>query len=102
MKTHPALARIISARTVNLSHVAGERGSSGVQIASTYRQLQRFIQHVRLAPDWAAPLIAGLAGGAEKRVLILERTNWKFGAKHVNLLVPGVATRRECPRVGHL
>ena len=64
MKTHPALARIISARTINLSHVAGERGSSGVQIASTYRRLQRFFQHVRLAPDWAAPLIAGLAGGA--------------------------------------
>ena len=73
--------------------MAGECGSSGVQIASTYRRLQRFFQHVRLAPDWAAPLIAGLAGGAEKRVLILERTNWKFGAKHVNLLVPGVATR---------
>lgn len=84
---------MVSARTVNLSHVASERAGCGVRIASTYRRLQRFFQHVRPAPDWAAEVIAGLAGGADRRTLILDRTNWKIGAKHVNLLVLGVATR---------
>lgn len=84
---------IISSRTVNLSNVACERGAAGVAIASTYRRFQRFFQHVRLAADWAAPLIAGFAGGAEKRTLVLDRTNWKIGEKHVNILVLAVATR---------
>lgn len=84
---------MISARTVNLSHVACERGASGVAIASTYRRHQRFFQHVRLGPDWAAPMIAALAGGAERRVLVLDRTNWKIGESEVNLLVLAIKTR---------
>lgn len=84
---------MISARTVNLANVAPERGAMGVAIASTYRRFQRFFQHVRLPADWAAPMIAGLAGGAEKRTLVLDRTNWKIGGKDVNILVLAVATR---------
>jgi hypothetical protein len=47
---------VISARTVNLSHVACER-SGEVLIASTYRQLQRFFQHVALGEDWSAAVV---------------------------------------------
>lgn len=86
-------AGMISARTVNLSHVACERGAAGVQVLSTYRRLQRFFQHVRLPLDWAAPMIGGLAGGAERRTLVLDRTNWKIGSRDVNILVLAVATR---------
>ena len=84
---------MITARTVNLVHVADERGSCAVDPASTYRRLQRFFQHVRLPGDWAAPMIAALAGGAEKRTLVLDRTNWKIGATEVNILVLAVKTR---------
>jgi hypothetical protein len=84
---------MISARTVNLVHVADERGSRRVDPASTYRRLQRFFQHVRLPDDWAAPMIAGLAGGAEERCLVMDRTNWKIGETCVNLLVLAVKTR---------
>jgi Transposase DDE domain len=84
---------MIGARTVNLVHVADERGSDAVDQASTYRRLQRFFQHVRLPEDWAAPLIARLAGGAERRTLVLDRTNWKVGETCVNLLVLAVRTR---------
>ena len=54
---------MIGARTVNLGHVATETGR-GVLVASTYRRLQRFFQHVRLGPDWAAPIVARLIGSA--------------------------------------
>jgi len=85
---------IVSARTVNLANVACERGTAGVETASTYRRFQRFFQHVRLADDWAAPMIAALVGGSQKRTLVLDRTNWKIGERHINILVLAVATRR--------
>ena len=84
---------MIGARTVNLVHVADERGASAVDPASTYRRLQRFFQYVRLPEDWAAPMIARLAGGAGKRTLVLDRTNWKVGESHVNILVLAIRTR---------
>lgn len=84
---------MIGARTVNLVHVSDERGSTTVDPASTYRRLQRFFQHVRLPEDWAAAMIARLAGGAERRTLVMDRTNWKIGETEVNLLVLAVRTR---------
>lgn len=78
---------VISARTVNLAHLAPERGAVAVLVASTYRRLQRFFQHVRLPQDWAAGVISVLARVPEKRVLALDRTNWKVGESHINILV---------------
>ena len=40
------ITAMVSARTVNLSHLAAERASE-VLVASTYRRLQRFFQYVR-------------------------------------------------------
>ncbi len=84
---------MIGARTVNLSHVASERGSP-VKIASTYRRLQRFFQHVAPNEDWAARLIVTLLGLKGPWTLCLDRTNWQIGAKHVNVLVLALVTRR--------
>ncbi len=84
---------MIGARTVNLGHIASE-GARGVQIASTYRRLQRFFQHVDLGPDWAAMIVARLVGSAAAWTLALDRTSWKIGARDVNYLVLAVVTRR--------
>ncbi len=86
---------MVSARTVNLSHLAAERPGS-VQVASTYRRLQRFFQHVRLGRDWAAPLVAELAGlrGSRAWYLALDRTQWRIGTREVNFLVLAAVTRR--------
>ncbi len=86
---------MVSARTVNLSHLAAERPGSAL-IASTYRRLQRFFQHVRLGRDWAAPLVAELAGlrGSSAWYLALDRTQWKIGTREVNFLVLAAVTRR--------
>jgi hypothetical protein len=75
----------IGARTVNLGHIATERGGP-VQPASTYRRLQRFFQFFGLAPDWAAPLLAATLGTG-RWTLVLDRTNWKIGRTEVNYLV---------------
>lgn len=84
---------MIGARTVNLSHIASERGSP-VKIASTYRRLQRFFQHVTANEDWAARLIVALLGLKGPWLLCLDRTNWQIGSKHVNVLVLALVTRR--------
>ena len=47
---------MVGARTVNLGHIATEAGR-GVLIASTYRRLQRFFQHVDFGPT----------GGSDRR-----------------------------------
>ena len=87
------VAGIISTRSVNLSHIAAERPGR-VSVASTYRRLQRFFQHVRLDDDWVVPLVVSLIGSRPPWVLCLDRTNWKLGQRDVNFLVPAVATRR--------
>ena len=84
---------MISARTVNLSHLACERPSTAL-VASTYRRLQRFFQHVRLGPDWPAPLVVGLLGLDGPWRLALDRTQWKLGTRDVNILMLAVITRR--------
>jgi hypothetical protein len=84
---------MISARTVNLSHLACERPTTA-QVASTYRRLQRFFQHVRLGPDWSAPLVIGLLGLVGPWHLALDRTQWKLGTRDVNILMLAVVTRR--------
>jgi hypothetical protein len=86
---------MVSARTVNLSHLATERPGS-VQLSSTYRRLQRFFQHVRLEQDWAAPVVEKLCGlkQSNKWYLALDRTQWRVGGKDVNYLVLAAVTRR--------
>ena len=84
---------MVAARTVNLGHVASQAGR-GVQIASTYRRLQRFFQHADPGEDWAAPLIARLIGTEGPWMLALDRTTWKIGMRDVNYLVLAVVTRR--------
>ena len=84
---------MVGARTVNLGHIACERPGS-VRIASTYRRLQRFFQHVALPQDWAAQIVADLIGRRGGWTLALDRTHWAVGARQVNYLVLAVVTRR--------
>jgi hypothetical protein len=84
---------MVGARTVNLGHVATQTGS-GVLVASTYRRLQRFFQHVDLGPDWAAQIVARLIGSAGAWTLALDRTTWRIVARDVNYLVLAVITPR--------
>lgn len=84
---------MISARTVNLGHIACERPGN-VLIASTYRRLQRFFQHVALPRDWALPILVELLGLRGSWTLALDRTQWSVGAREVNYLVLAVVTRR--------
>jgi Transposase DDE domain len=87
------LVGLISARTVNLTHLCGAF-CGPAKLASNYRRLQRFFQYVRLDADWLARTLVGLLGLAPPYRLCLDRTNWKIGSRDVNLLVLCIAANR--------
>jgi hypothetical protein len=84
---------VISARTVNLTHIAAERPARA-KVASTYRRLQRFFQQVTLPEDWCVGIVMALIGNPDRWYLCLDRTNWKIGKSNVNVLVLAVVTER--------
>lgn len=84
---------MINARTVNLTHLASSF-CGPAKLASNYRRLQRFFQYVSLDEDWLARALVALLGLQPPYRLCLDRTNWKVGRKHVNLLVLCIVTQR--------
>ena len=84
---------MISARTVNLTHIAAERPARA-KVASTYRRLQRFFQQVRLPDDWSVGIVIALIGNPDRWYLYIDRTNWKIGTSDVNILMLAVVTER--------
>jgi len=63
---------------------------------SAYKRLQRFIQEVIMTPDRLAYLIAAIMA-LDKRSpwrLVFDRTNWKFGKKHINILFLAICRDR--------
>ena len=66
--------------------------SSGSLPASRYRRMQRFVKDIRFCPGKLAILLLQIMGlSAENFILILDRTNWKFGKKHCNILYLSIA-----------
>ena len=57
--------------------------------ASAYERLRRFIAQISFDPRKLALIIAALAGLPSDApwILSIDRTNWKFGKRHINLLV---------------
>lgn len=81
---------IIQAHTVNLSQVAWSFNSS---YDAAYKRLQRFIREVSINCSQLANLIASIVGldNQDPWRLIFDRTNWKLGKKHINILYLAVA-----------
>lgn len=83
----------IASRTVNLSHIAGLVPGQA-QIASRYRRLQRFFQHVRLDDGDVARTIVSMLDLRPPFTLCLDRTNWQAGKTDINILVLAIAGHR--------
>jgi hypothetical protein len=65
--------------------------SSDAQLSSRYRRLQRFFQKVSFDYDAIADLRMKNFGFFWKNYyLTLDRTNWKWGKKNLNILTLGV------------
>lgn len=84
------LSSLLRHRTVNLTILATEN-QSGAKNESCYRRFQNFFLHCALPLTAVGSLILRKipkpAGGW---VLSMDRTNWKFGKRHINILTVGV------------
>lgn len=87
------LAQIIQAlfcvKTVNLSEISNSFHSQAKE-KSSYRRIQRFFKNFSF--DLSSIIILVLRLFLfEKYILIMDRTNWKWGKKHINILMLSIA-----------
>lgn len=57
---------------------------------SSLRRIQRFIASYNLDSDIIARLVFNLLPNQEKLILSIDRTNWKFGEKNINIFMLGI------------
>jgi len=58
---------------------------------SSYRRIQRFMKDFDFPMKVVSLLIFSLLPNKECLVLVLDRTNWKFGKRNINILMLGVS-----------
>ena len=81
---------ILRTGTVSLWRLAAHVPSRAKTL-SVHRRFERFFQHVYLdGRDVAAILVRMMGLSGKPWMLALDRTNWKFGKVHINILVLGV------------
>ena len=83
---------IIAAKSAVVWVVAEKIKGSKAKAESRYKQITRFLGSDNL--DWSGwtGLILKLSGVKGKLTLIVDRTDWKLGSKHFNLLVFSILT----------
>lgn len=57
---------------------------------SSYRRIQRFMAYSDFSMEMVSKLIFTLLPTKDNLVLIIDRTNWKFGKKNINILMLGI------------
>lgn len=85
------LLALLRLKRVNLTQLA-LAFTSEVSLQSRYRRLQRFFQEVAFDYDVIAGLLMQLFDfQSQTFYLTLDRTNWKWGKKNLNILTLGIA-----------
>jgi len=79
------LHALFHVRTVNLTQIA-EAFQSSAKEESVYRRVQRFFKEFSFDMTFIVILVSKLFMLGEKCVLIMDRTNWKWGKSHINIL----------------
>lgn len=80
------LQALFCVRTVNLTQVA-EAFQTTVKEESTYRRIQRFFKEFSFDMSCIVLLVLNLFVMDGKFTLIIDRTNWKWGKKHINIFM---------------
>jgi len=80
---------IVRVKTVNLTQIAGAFASSS-KIESSYRRIQRFFSSFNFDQTKIVKIILAMFPLPDKITLTMDRTNWKWGKSHINILVIGI------------
>lgn len=77
-------------KTINYDRLASAFDSKASK-NSSYRRIQRFMAEFDLPMKIISSLIFGLLPEKMNLTLVIDRTNWKFGTKNINILMLGVS-----------
>lgn len=80
------LQALFLVRTVNLTQIA-QAFHSDAKEESVYRRIQRFFKDFSFDMSFVAVLACKFFTWGEPCILLLDRTNWKWGKTHINILV---------------
>jgi len=80
------ITSIIKARTVNLSDIATVF-MTGSKTESNYRRIQRFFKEFTMSYISLGKMLLSLLPKDKTFIIAIDRTNWKFGKKDINILM---------------
>jgi len=80
---------LIDVATVNLQRVS-LKINSNAKTTSNYRNLQRFFQNFKMNYEEYARFVVSMLPKAGKYYLVMDRTNWKYGKRDINILMLGI------------
>lgn len=86
------LQALICVRTVNLTQISAFFKGSANQ-DSSYRRVRRFFATFTFDRTVIIPMVLALFDLKNNLILILDRTNWKWGKKDINIMLISVAYR---------
>jgi len=77
-------------KTINYDRLASGFDTK-VDKKSSYRRIQRFMKEFEFPMKVVSMLIFKLLPETKNLTLVLDRTNWKFGQKNINILMLGIS-----------
>lgn len=80
---------LLKASTVNLSRLAAFFKINS-KTDSCFKRIQRFLRGYDIDFNLTAKLIVSLLPKGLKYIVTIDRTNWKFGKKDINILMLGI------------
>jgi len=89
---------LIATRSVNLALICSDDDDADSSVESSkYRRFQRFFKDFEMPLQDVAKLIrAKIPRPEEGYTLSMDRTNWQFGSKHINILTVGINVGKVC------
>ncbi len=84
------IVSLCKVKTINYDRLASGFDSKASK-DSSYRRIQRFMSEFDLPMKIVSKLIFSLLPQRDNLILVLDRTNWKFGTKNINILMLGVS-----------
>lgn len=84
------ITALCKVKTINYDRLASGFDTKANK-SSSYRRIQRFMAEFDFSMKVVSKLVFSLLPEKTDLTLVLDRTNWKFGVKNINILMLGVS-----------
>ncbi len=84
------ITALCKTKTINYDRLASAFDTKPDKLSS-YRRIQRFMCQFDFSLEILSRLIFSLLPIENNLILVIDRTNWKFGEKNINILMLGVS-----------